>query len=67
MFTMIIVPFCLSFASSTDENMKKWPQTETRSQIGAFTLSRIFFSRKHSKKKISVHFVYSSILYKVIN
>ena len=30
----------LSFASSMDENMKKWPQTETGSQTGAFTLHR---------------------------
>ena len=35
---MIIVRFFLTFASSMDENMKKWPQTETGSQTGAFSL-----------------------------
>ena len=37
-FIMIIVHF-LSFASSIDENIRKWPQTETVSQTGAFTLN----------------------------
>ena len=37
---MIIVRFFIIF-SSIDENMKKWPQTETGSKTGAFTL-RIF-------------------------
>ena len=44
-----------------DENMEKWPQTETGSQTGAFTLRTLYEFHYYKPILIQKYFVFISI------